>query len=243
MSASTRQVARILRPDELPSNDRGGGARTIPLVTAARGATTYLNGITEFAPGAAIAHHSHNVAESVMVIEGEAVVDIDGRETHLRTFDTTFVPANVPHHFGNASEREPMRIFWTYGSLDSTRTIISTGEHGRIDDEKPSPDGGVRIVRERAEIDVRPGHESDFEAAVRAAIPIFQRARGCRTLSMERSAEHPNRYHLIVGWESLEDHVVHFRSSEDFHLWRALIGDHIAGTPNVEHVTNVLTGF
>lgn len=217
----------------------------MPLVTATRGATTYLNGITSFEPGAAIGHHTHNVAESVMIIKGSAIVDIDGERTELRVFDTTFVPANIPHHFENASDTEEMKIFWTYGSIDSTRTMIETGETGRIDDEQASISSiaPIRMVKELAEIEVKPGHESAFEAAVSKAVPLFQQAHGSRTLTLERSEEFPQRYRLTVGWESINDHMITFRESPSFIAWRELIGDHLAGPPKVEHLTNVLTAF
>ena len=65
----------ILRPHELKTNDRGGGARTTPLVTRRCGSTSMINGITSFDPGAAIGVHFHNCEESVMVIEGEAIAE------------------------------------------------------------------------------------------------------------------------------------------------------------------------
>lgn len=130
--------AAILRPTELPRKDRGNGASTVPLVGAHLGSTQFLNGITSFNPGAAIGHHSHNCVESVVVIEGTAWVDIDGREFHLNTYDTTFVPANIVHRFRNASDTEPMKILWTYASIDATRTMAGSTEKHRIDDEQAS---------------------------------------------------------------------------------------------------------
>lgn len=234
---------QIFRLSELPSKDRGAGAKTTPLVTAARGGTSYLNGITEFEPGAAIGHHTHNVAESVIVIRGNAIVNVDGVETALSTFDTTFVPANIPHHFTNASNTEPMAIFWTYGSLDSTRTMVGTGEHGRIDGEQAGATDEVPIVHEIARMEIKPGHEEAFEAAVAEAVPLFQQSRGARTFALERSEEFPRRYRLVVGWETIENHLVDFRGSGQFQAWRALVGEHFASPPEVEHVRNVLTGF
>lgn len=124
----------ILRPAELKTNDRGGGARTTPLVTRRCGSTSMINGITAFDPGASIGLHMHNCEESVMVIEGEAIAEIDGVQHHLATSDTTWIPANVPHRFINASDRR-MRIFWTYATVDATRTMIATGETRTIDAE------------------------------------------------------------------------------------------------------------
>ncbi|WP_077967690.1 cupin domain-containing protein [Ensifer adhaerens] len=132
----------ILRPRELPTNDRGGGARTTPLVTRECGSTSMINGITAFDPGAAIGLHKHNCEESVMVIEGQAIAEVDGVRHHLDTNDTTWIPANVPHRFINASATAPMRIFWIYASIDATRTMIATGEERAIDAEHGHQSGG-----------------------------------------------------------------------------------------------------
>lgn len=128
-------VGAVLRPTEIKPADRGGGARTIPLVTKGIGSTSLLNGITSFEPGAAIPLHCHNCEESVMVLEGSAVAEIDGVEYELGPHDTTWIPSDVPHRFRNASDTEPMRIFWTYASVDATRTLIATGETRPVSSE------------------------------------------------------------------------------------------------------------
>lgn len=130
----TNMTPAILRPDELPVNDRGNGARTIPLVTRGCGSTSMINGITAFDPGAKIGIHFHNCEESVMILEGEAIAEIDGNRYPLKAGDTTWIPANVPHRFLNESDR-PMRIFWTYATVDATRTMVATGIEQSIDDE------------------------------------------------------------------------------------------------------------
>ncbi|HEY6493370.1 MAG TPA: cupin domain-containing protein [Trebonia sp.] len=233
---------QIFRPDELPSVDRGAGARTTPLATAARGATTFLNGITRFEPGAAIAHHRHNVTESVMVVAGDAIVDVDGQRIPLRTYDTTLVPANIPHHFENASAGAPMAIFWTYASVDATRTIEATGESGRIDAEQDTG-GTSQPVHETAVIRVKQGSTESFERAVAIAAPLFQAAQGARTLALQRSEEDPLEYRLVAGWDSAADHTVRFRNSAAFLEWRRLIGEFIEAPPQVSHFRTVLTMF
>lgn len=126
---------QILRPSERPVKDRGGGIRTTPLVTAGIGSRQMLNGITTLDPGAAVPLHIHNCEESVLVISGTARAHIDGVETDVRPGDTSWIPAGVPHFFRNVSETEPMSIFWTYASIDATRTIVATGVTTRIDEE------------------------------------------------------------------------------------------------------------
>jgi hypothetical protein len=41
----------------------------------------------------------------------------------------------VRHYFENPSGTEEMHIFWTYSSVDATRTIVATGVTTRIDEE------------------------------------------------------------------------------------------------------------
>jgi putative monooxygenase len=125
----------ILRPAELPTTDRGGGNKTIPLVTPRVGSRQMLNGITAIAPGKAIGLHEHNCEESVIVLEGQGMVELDGVDHPVGTFDTTWVPAGVPHRFKNTSDAQPLRIFWTYASPGATRTLIATGETHSIASE------------------------------------------------------------------------------------------------------------
>lgn len=137
-SGSGEPVAVVLHPASLPVVERGGGARTIPLVTEELGTRELLNGITTFKPGAAIPWHKHNCEESVMVLEGSAVFEMSGSEHRLTRMDTTWIPAGIPHRFRNESDRDELTIFWTYASVNADRTIIETGqtrsiaeEHGR----------------------------------------------------------------------------------------------------------------
>lgn len=125
----------IYRPDDRQVADRGGGARTYQLVTPKCGSTQLINGVTSFDPGASIGRHWHNCEESVLVLEGAAICVIEETEYSLAAGDTTWLPANVPHFFRNASSTAPMRIFWTYASVAATRTSAATGEERPIADE------------------------------------------------------------------------------------------------------------
>jgi quercetin dioxygenase-like cupin family protein len=130
--------AAVLRPSQMATHDRGGGASTTPLVGPSIGANAFINGITSFEPGTEIPFHSHNCEESVLLLEGDAVLDIDGQVIALKPLDTTWIPPLVSHRFRNLSATRPMKIFWTYARVDATRTLTETGvtrfvsaEHGR----------------------------------------------------------------------------------------------------------------
>jgi heme-degrading monooxygenase HmoA len=47
--------------------------------------------------------------------------------------------------------------------------------------------------------------------------------------------ESPERYVLMVWWETLEAHTVGFRASPLFAQWRAIVAPFFAQPPRVEH--------
>jgi heme-degrading monooxygenase HmoA len=99
------------------------------------------------------------------------------------------------------------------------------------------------MILEIAQIDVKAGMEAAFEEGVAKAAPLFRRARGCLGMELQRSIEIPTRYRLFVRWETLENHTVDFRGSEDFGAWRALVGSCFERPPEVEHTQVALKGF
>lgn len=92
-------------------------------------------------------------------------------------------------------------------------------------------------------IPIKAGMHAAFEAAIAEAVPLFQRSRGCRSLRLERSVENADTYKLVIGWETLEDHTVHFVASDEVQLFRKLAGGFVAAPTQMEHVRTVLTGF
>lgn len=84
-------------------------------------------GQTQFAPGTGLPLHSHNVEESVLVLEGAAVAEIGSETFDLAAGQATWVPAGIAHRFYNRGD-DTMRIYWVYGGRDVTRTITATGE-------------------------------------------------------------------------------------------------------------------
>lgn len=91
-------------------------------------------------------------------------------------------------------------------------------------------------------IDVIEDHEATFEAAVAEATLHFKRPRGCRIFALRRSIEHPRRYRLTVGRDSVEDQIVH-RDSAGFRALRGLVERHFAARPRVDHVERVIDEF
>lgn len=96
------------------------------------------------------------------------------------------------------------------------------------------------MITEIAQIEIKAGEESDFEAAVGKARPVFARAKGFHRLELHRSIEKPQRYRLMIQWATLENHTVDFRGSSDFTEWRGLVGSYFASPPEVEHTETVV---
>src|ERR1700681_4179558 len=84
------------------------------------------------------------------------------------------------------------------------------------------------MITEIAQIDVKPGTEKDFEAAVAKARPLFLRAKGGKGFELHKSIEKPSRYRLMAKWETLENHTVDFRGSETFTAGAGLVGEYFA---------------
>lgn len=102
--------------------------RTLHLLPAHdAGTTPFVAGITEFQPGAVVGFHSHNCAESVLVLEGRARFEAGDVVHELAADDLTFVPAGVAHRLRNNGSGV-MRLFFVYGAAAPTRTMIDSGE-------------------------------------------------------------------------------------------------------------------
>jgi heme-degrading monooxygenase HmoA len=95
------------------------------------------------------------------------------------------------------------------------------------------------MILELAQLTIRPGDEARFEAAFPAAGRILGAAKGYVSHQLKRSVETPNRYALLVHWQTLEDHIVGFRESPAFKEWRALIGPYFGSPPLVEHFQTI----
>ena len=51
-----------------------------------------------------------------------------------------------------------------------------------------------------------------------------------------------SRYILLVNWQTLEDHTIGFRGSEQYQEWRRLLHHFYDPFPEVEHYTSVYGG-
>ena len=95
------------------------------------------------------------------------------------------------------------------------------------------------MVLEVAVLNLRRGASEAFEAAFLEAQKIIAAAPGYQRHELRRCVETPDRYLLLVWWDSLASHNEGFRRSPDYQRWRALLHHFYDPFPEVEHYTRV----
>jgi len=94
------------------------------------------------------------------------------------------------------------------------------------------------MILEIADIRIKPESAAQFDAAIRHGVEsVIAHAHGFRGYRVTRGIETPERFVLMIFWDTLEDHMVAFRGSAAFPQWRAIVGPHFAAPPAVEHFT------
>ncbi len=92
------------------------------------------------------------------------------------------------------------------------------------------------MILEIAEILIHPGQQAAFEAALREGIAnALSKSPGFLRVSVQHGLESPERYVLLIEWQTLEDHTEGFRNGPLFAVWRSHIGSFFASPPRVEH--------
>lgn len=92
------------------------------------------------------------------------------------------------------------------------------------------------MILEIADIRIQPGQQAAFDVAIqRGLAEVIHHARGYRGHKINKGIESPERYVLMIFWDTLEDHTVHFRQSPAFAQWRSIVGPFFASPPQVEH--------
>jgi heme-degrading monooxygenase HmoA len=94
------------------------------------------------------------------------------------------------------------------------------------------------MILEIADIRIAPGQQAAFDEAIqRGVATVLSRSPGYKGFKVNKGIESPERYVLMVFWETLEDHTVGFRQGPLFAQWRAIVGPFFAQSPLVEHFT------
>ena len=115
---ATMVNARIARLAEQVDVNFGALSTYRPLV-GGEGVPVFT-GVQTCAPGYRTRMHWHPYVELLFVIEGEALVYLEGREDeiqHLGPGDIVALPPHIPHVFGTSGE-QPLRILGIHTQAD-----------------------------------------------------------------------------------------------------------------------------
>lgn len=92
------------------------------------------------------------------------------------------------------------------------------------------------MILELADIRIHPGQQEQFDAAIQRGLDeVISQAKGFSGFKVNKGIESPERYVLMIFWETLENHTVDFRESPAFLQWRSIVGPFFAVPPTVEH--------
>ncbi|MBY0426049.1 MAG: antibiotic biosynthesis monooxygenase [Cytophagales bacterium] len=97
------------------------------------------------------------------------------------------------------------------------------------------------MILEVSILQVKPGHETDFERDFHHAGAYIRSIKGYVRHSLRKCLEQNNKYILLVDWENLEDHTLGFRQSPQYQEWKKLLHPYYDPFPTVEHYETIIS--
>lgn len=134
MSSLLDEVPAGMRPDraevvgaitDSPEVEIERGVLFRALVGQHNHARNLTTGIVTFAPAAALPYHTHPFAESVTLVLGEAILEVEGRCYRLRSLDNITIPSHTPHAARNTSLAIPAVFHIAMATDQPTRTLVT----------------------------------------------------------------------------------------------------------------------
>ncbi|ALC89137.1 antibiotic biosynthesis monooxygenase [Bacillus sp. FJAT-18017] len=95
------------------------------------------------------------------------------------------------------------------------------------------------MILEAVMLQVKEGMEAEYEKAFCEASKIISSMKGYISHDLQRCIEEEGKYLLLVQWESLEDHTVGFRQSNEYQEWKKQLHHFYDPFPIVEHFERV----
>ena len=91
------------------------------------------------------------------------------------------------------------------------------------------------MILEVAILNVKAGLTKEFESSFKVAEKYIASVKGYISHDLKKCIEDKNKYILLVNWQTLEDHEVRFRKSDEYQEWKALLHHFYEPFPRVEH--------
>ncbi|GAA4947280.1 antibiotic biosynthesis monooxygenase [Algibacter agarivorans] len=91
------------------------------------------------------------------------------------------------------------------------------------------------MILEVATLNIKEGLSPDFETSFQKAEKIISSMKGYISHQLKKCIEQDDKYILLVNWETIEDHEIGFRKSDEYQEWKALLHHFYDPFPTVEH--------
>jgi heme-degrading monooxygenase HmoA len=91
------------------------------------------------------------------------------------------------------------------------------------------------MILEVATLNIKKGLSLEFETNFQKAESIISSMKGYISHELKQCIEQDDKYILLVNWETIEDHEIGFRKSEEYQQWKALLHHFYEPFPTVEH--------
>ncbi len=131
------------------------------LVGSHNGARNLTTGIVDFAPTGKLPYHRHVFAESVTVLEGVLLMEVEGRRYRLGPLDNITIPAGAAH--AAEAEGSPCKAHIAMNTATPTRELVAEPSTTRdMPDEASGLIGPEHIVRHASARKYEAGPNTQF---------------------------------------------------------------------------------
>ncbi|MEI7683539.1 MAG: aldolase/citrate lyase family protein [Planctomycetota bacterium] len=142
------RMEAICAPGDGPQMDITPGVALESFVGAFNRARKLTTGRVTFSPGARLPCHTHPFTESITLLSGEAVVDVEGRQYSLKLRDNVVLPAGVAHAVLNPSPTQDAIFHVALASDAPTRDLVDrVFPTKRMPDDSAGVTGAERVNR------------------------------------------------------------------------------------------------
>ena len=87
------------------------------------GSSGICGGYGLFEPGSGLPCHLHEYDESITIVTGRAVCQVEGRQYDVGGMDTAMIPEGLAHRFINRTD-SPMAMIWVYAGDEPSRVLL-----------------------------------------------------------------------------------------------------------------------
>ena len=133
------------------------------MVGAHNQAKNLTTGLVTFAPGANLPYHTHPFTESITLLKGSMIVEVEGRTYSLKNRDNAVIPKGLAHSARNTSSTEPAVLHVSMPTSAPTRILIEKFFSRRsMPDDSNGVSGAERINRFASAVRTAAGPNTEF---------------------------------------------------------------------------------